>query len=556
MIFMRKLFAILLALISLSSIGSGQTSQSNIYINTVPQYELDIKVLPDAQRLEVNGTLRLPRANVSRAEIRLSLSELMQNLTVEVLEPAASAGTVRVEKRDASGRNVKWIVRPVRPIPAGETVRLRFSYAGGERIANQFYIGPEVSFASAWGTDWYPLIDGANDKGIGSLRFSVPAVQTVYANGSRRSSTQEAEQGISRFEIIHPTYFTFAASNFNITRRNGSVPIAAYLLKPRQNIERYLDGISRILDVLIKEFGKYPFDEFVIVEIPRDLALKASFIGAATQGFVLLNSRAFDVPDVKYALNFLGHEFSHQWFPHTVALKTPPGLFMEEALAEYGGLRVVEVLSGDDAAEKYRRTGFEYDPYFNILEYFKLVGAGVDHPLGDLQRKPNHRELAYHKGFLVWNMLSREIGGERFQRILHSLTRRYAFREIGWNEFLHAIEKGAGRNLQWFYKQWFERAGAPDFQLTWRQDGRRLRGVISQTTPYYQATLEIEAKNNQGQRLVRRVRVRDARTSFTFPVNFSVESVTLDPHYLVLRWTPEYRNAVSAARPPSQKVSQ
>src|ERR1051325_1523036 len=277
MIFMKKLFAIFLALISPSSIGSGQTSQSNMYINTVPQYELDIKVLPDAHRLEANGTLRLPRANVSRAEIRLSLSELMQNFTVEVLEPAASAGTVRIEKRDASGSNVKWIVRPVRPIPAGETVRLRFSYAGGERIANQFYIGSEVSFASAWGTDWYPLIDGANDKGIGSLRFYVPAGQTVYANGSRRSSTQEAEQGISRFEIIHPTYFTFAAGNFNTTRRNGSVPIAAYLLKPRQHIERYLDNISRILDVLIKEFGKYPFDEFVIVEIPRDLALKASF---------------------------------------------------------------------------------------------------------------------------------------------------------------------------------------------------------------------------------------------------------------------------------------
>lgn len=253
------------------------------------------------------------------------------------------------------------------------------------------------------------------------------------------------------------------------------------------------------------------------------------------QGFILTNSRAFDAPDVKYILNFFGHEFTHQWFPHTIALRTPPGLYVEEALAEYGGLRVVETLVGADAAERYRRTGFEYDPGYSALGYFKLVGAGFDQPLSDLQPRLEHRNLAYNKGFLVFDMLSREIGREKFQHILHNITRRYAFREIKWSEFLRAIETGASRKLQWFYKQWFERIGAPEFKLTWRQEGKKLRGVITQTSPYYQATLEIEAKNNQGQRLIRTVRVRGMETSFSFPINFRTESVPLDPQYLVLR---------------------
>lgn len=546
---MKKFFAICSALISLLSICSGQTSRGKTYIDTIPLYHLDIKVMPDAHRLEAKGMLRLPPVNSSRPELRLSMSELMRDLTVEIIEPTASAGIAGVEKTESSGKNLKWIIRPARPIPAGRSVLLRFAYVGGEQLASQFYLGPEVSFASAWGTDWYPLIDGENDKATGTLLFSVPAGETVYASGNRRSSTQEAARGIFKFEILHPTYFVFAAGRYTVVRRSGPVPITAYLLKPRQNTVQYLDAVSRILNVLTEEFGKYPFDEFALVEIPRELASKAGFGAAGVQGFVLTNHRAFDVPDVKYILNFFGHEFAHQWFPHTVALKTPPGLYMEEALAEYGGLRVAETLAGADAAQTYRRTGFEYDPGFSALQYFKLVGAGFDQPLADLQPRLEHRNLAYNKGFLVFDMLSREIGREKFRRILHHITRAFAFREIRWSEFLRAVERGAGRNLRWFFKQWFERTGAPEFQLTWRQEGRRLRGTITQTAPYYQAALEIEAGSEGGRRFIRTVKVRGKETPFSFPINFRAESVTLDPQYLVLRWTKEYHDAASAARP-------
>lgn len=511
------------------------------YLN--PKYDLDIRVSPGTGRLEATGTLRLPASDSSRAEYRLSLSEVMQNLTIEVIEPTASAGIAGIQRADASGGG-KWILRPVRAIPAGQTALLRFSYGGGGRIANQFYIGSEVSFASAWGTNWYPLVDGENDKGVGTLRFSVPAGQTVYATGKRRSSVKETEQGVFEFEVDHPTYFAFAAGTYTVVRRHASVPVSAYLLKPRQHMEQYLDGVSKIIDVLTQEFGDYPFDEFAIVEIPRDLAQKASFNAAAMQGFVLVNSRAFDAPEVKYVLNFFGHEFSHQWFPHRVALNTPPGLYMEEALAEYGALCVVEALAGAEAAERYRRTGFEYDPGYSALQYFRLAGAGVDNKLSDLRPGLEHRNLAYSKGFLVFDMLSREVGRKSFRRVLRDLTRRYAFKEIGWNEFLRAVEKSAKRNLRWFYDQWFGRTGAPNFELSWQQEKGGIRGVIVQIAPYYEATLQIEARNNEGQTSVFKVRVNGAKKAFSFPVNFRVESVILDPHYFVLHWTPEYRSLV------------
>ena len=127
---MKRISAVLFYLLSLIIIGSANSSSyAQTAVNSVPQYDLTIRLLPDAHRLEANGTLRLPVANASRSEIRLSLSELMHDFTVEVVEPVASAGIAKVERTDASGKNLKWIIRPVRPIPANQSVLLRFSYA-------------------------------------------------------------------------------------------------------------------------------------------------------------------------------------------------------------------------------------------------------------------------------------------------------------------------------------------------------------------------------------------------------------------------------------------
>ena len=143
-------------------------------------------------------------------------------------------------------------------------------------------------------------------------------------------------------------------------------------------------------------------------------------------------------------------------------------------------------------------------------------------------------------------MLSREVGREAFRQTLGRIRRRHAFRELTWNQFWNAIQAGAGRDLTWFHEQWFERAGAPEWHLTWKQKGNRLRGALTQAAPFYRATLEIEVRGRSGQRLTRRVRAHGARTDFTFPVGFPVRSVMLDPRYLVLRWTPEYRAAAAA----------
>jgi peptidase M1-like protein len=518
--------------------------------NTLPiRYDLNVRVLPDAHLLEVNGTMKIPASNASRAFVQLVLSELMSGLQVEVLQPKASAGPARLENTKVERREAFWSVYPLQPFPSGEPILLRFSYSGGGKIAPLFYIGPEVSFASGYGTNWYPLVNNPSDVGIGSLRISVPAGETVIAGEHKHSSPKQEAQGTFVFETSHANYFSFAAGKYKTFRRNGAIPISAYLLSDREHMMKYLEDVAKIFDVLVREFGPYRFKEFALAEIPRDLAKEAGFNAASLQGFAYVNSNAFKVTSqVSYMFEWYGHEFSHQWWPHTVALKRPGGWATEEMLAEYGGSRVVETIAGPAMAELHRRKGYPADPIYSALEYFKLVAEGVDYELADLPREIKAHNIGYNKGFLVWGMLSREIGREKFQRILRQITRRHAFQHVTIRELWRAIERGAGRNLHWFFQQWFERRGAPEYQLTWKQEGHRVSGSITQAAPYYRATMEVEVEGTEGQRSIHKIKVSGARTEFVLPVKFRVHSTTLDPHYLVLRWTPEYHTAAEAAR--------
>ena len=541
----------LMLLICIPWTSSGAIAQPTSRSTRPVRYDLNVRVLPDARRLEVTGTMILPASKTERAYIQLALSPSMTGLQVEVLQPSSSAGPARVENSKIENREVTWKVYPPQPFSPHENIALRFSYSGGEKLAYLSYLGPEVSFTSGYGEHWYPRVIDALDRGVGLLKISVPAGETAIADGDKRGSPEEEAQGTFLFEITHPDYFSFASGKYKTVRRNGRLPLSVYLLSDRENMLQYLDEVAKIFDVLVREFGTYRFSEFKLVEIPRELARSHGFNAATLQGFAFINSNAFKVPPSRFnaLLEWYGHEFSHSWWPHTVSMKRPGGWATEEMLAEYGGSRVVETIAGPAIAEEYRRRGYAPDPIYSALEYFKLVGAGYDRELADLPQEEKGLNIAYNKGFLVWDMLSREIGREKFRRILGDITRRYAFQRITQKALWKAIEKRAGRNLGWFYEQWFERRGAPEFQLTWKQQDHKVSGVITQAAPYYRATIEVELEGTEGQRSIHRIKVSGARTGFVLPVKFRVHSITLDPHYLILRWTPEYHAAAEAARP-------
>jgi aminopeptidase N len=545
---MKRMMSAVLLLLGLATIAYGAQNQgSAASLQGVPRYALDVKVLPEARRMEVRGTLVLPPAGEVRQTIQLSLSDVMRDVQVEILQPQECAGPARLSKKAEIEKTVAWTVQPAKPIPAGEALHLRFSYAGGEEIRFVFHIGAEGSFAGGFNTAWYPQVDG-NKKSLGGITFTVPPEYQVIATGKRRSASEQEAQGNFAFDVTQPSMFSFAIAKYLVERRlsHKGVATSAYLLRARPRIGDYLDKCTKVIDALVQEFGPNPYDDFALVEVPTEQAGKASFAGASFEGFIFSNA---DFLDKDFNTAYYGHEIAHQWWGVSIGRKSGlrGRLMLDEAMAQYGSLRAVEMLEGPRAAETYRRTGYPgYIALQNATGYFMVEAGGFDQPLSVLQQGLYSRILADGKGFIVYDMLSRTIGRGKFSRILQSITKQYAARDLGWDEFLQTVSKGAGVDLQWFYAQWFEGKGAPEWELNWRQTETAVRGVITQAAPYFRANVEVLIEGDDYQTTMQSVELRGARTEFAFPVKFRARAVTIDPHFLVLHRTPAIRALKSA----------
>src|SRR5262249_6162200 len=141
----------------------------------------------------------------------------------------------------------------------------------------------------------------------------------------------------------------------------------------------------------------------------------------------------------------------------------------------------------------------------------------------------------YNKGSLVFDMLSREVGRATFQRALHQITGGHRFQTITWSAFVRTVNTAAGRNLDWFFDQWLRRAGAPQFALSWTQQGRSVRVTITKPEPSYRAHLKIEVRGDGDEHVVRLVDVRDGRTVVDVDTGFAARAVVLDPGDEILK---------------------
>jgi hypothetical protein len=504
-------------------------------------YELFIKVLPDAKRLEVAGTWRMPPASAERSQIEFFLSPKMGGLTVRLLEPKLSA-PLNLEGSREDGGDTKWVFKPARPIPAGQSVLLQFSYVSDGKPAPQLSVGPAGAFAGGGGELWYPQAAYKNRE-TGTLRFTVPAGEKVISNGTPQSTPEQAARGEYVFRVEEPAKFGFASGRYTVARRAGRVPFNLYLLRPRASARTILDGCARALEHLAKLYGDLPYGELSLVEVDFPTIVT----GTSEFGFILADDSKLDEFDLAY----WAHEMGHQWWGNLVrsASGTTGQMMLSEGVAQFGALQAVEAVEGRAAAEQFRRNGYHGKGH-SAAAYFRLTQSGADFPLTAHVPKNQNETLTMHrlantKGFILLDMLSRSVGRVKFAAILRRFVRQKANQTTSWQEFQRAVEAGAEQDARWFFEQWFERTGAPDYQLTWNQRGGRIQGTITQPAPHFRATLEIEVRTSR-RTFTRTVEVAGERTTFDWAAPHKVESVTIDPHYKVLRWLPDFRPRISA----------
>lgn len=514
-----------------------------------PKYVITIAIDPPAHRLTVGGSISVPASLVHDGTLVVALSKAAM--------PAArfsingSAGAVPIERKPADtapDELGRWLLK----IPEGsfkQTLELEFSLEISDSTSTLFAITPGGSFGSGSGTAWYPqIVDSENVRmlGIGQLDFRTDKDLVVVTTGVEPAKAEIKADSGKIFPVSTPHYFDFAAGPYRRIK-SGSGGTELFLLGSHPNERRFADQLNSTIKTLIEEFGPFPEPRFALVEVPGDAAQKAGFEGASLGGLMLVIPSYFDKP---FNVPLFGHELSHQWWGGTIRRKGDRGGYLlDEALAQYGSLRAVQKLEGEDAAERYRRRGAPgYYSEYSGFGYLARSLAGIDAPLDNLPASDGFlsRRVANTKGMLVWSMLAQAMGHKSFNQFLQAYTKEHAYNRVTVDDFLNALRKAAGANA-WFIDQWFFRTGVPDLKLSWKRQDRGVNVVIEQPADnIYQVALPVAVIGPSGQRFLKKVNIVGQLTEVQIPTKFVVQDVLLDPQFEVLRWTPEYRAEAEA----------
>jgi ABC-2 type transport system permease protein len=194
--------------------------------------------------------------------------------------------------------------------------------------------------------------------------------QIAVAPGRLEASGTRGARRWFRYRADAPILnrFGFASARYAVAKRqHGAVSIEVlHVPAHATNVPRMLDSAVAALDVMQAGFGKYPYRELRIVEVPS----YAPFAGFALPQIVLLREdRAFltdardpDRPDL--VARRVAHEVAHQWFGYRfIAPGAPGGLVVTESLTKYGELLTIEKLHGREHVRRFLE--IELDRYLS-----------------------------------------------------------------------------------------------------------------------------------------------------------------------------------------------
>jgi aminopeptidase N len=223
-----------------------------------------------------------------------------------------------------------------------------------------------------------------------------------------------------------------------------------------------------------------------------------------------------------------------------VSAATRNHLWIENGMARLMELLHVEQASGPGALEAEVRDTF--------VEALTVNEAPLIQAARYEDYSPEFWAATAGKGAAVLQMLRYVMTDEKFKVLLKTVPEEYAWKSIDTESFRRTAEKVAGGDLGYFFIQWIESNGAPEFKIEYTvfrtQKGFRVMGKIAQDLDTFRmpVDLKIETEGNPEEK---RVEVMGTSSEFVVETFGRPKKVEIDAAGRVLRYSPGMRVAVA-----------
>jgi len=312
---------------------------------------------------------------------------------------------------------------------------------------------------------WFPTIDAPNEKTTQELSMTVQERFITLSNGTLISSTSNGDGTRTDYwkqDIAHTPYLfmMFVGEMAKVDDKDWNGKDVYYLVE--QEYEPYAHQIFGNTPEMIEFYSKlldypYPWDKYAQVVV-RDFVSGAMENTTAVIFFDALHRNERELLDETYE-DIIAHELFHHWFGDIVTCESWANLPLNESFATYGEYLWEEYKYGPDAADLHIKN--DLSNYLQEATFKKepLVRYYHDH------REDMFDAHSYQKGGRVMHMLRNYIGDEAYFASLSKYLKDNAFKPAEIHHLRLAAEDITGRDLNWFFNQWFLGAGHPILEI-------------------------------------------------------------------------------------------
>lgn len=526
------LFALLTGAVSLAA-AEDKTPRSRI---DVDHYTIEAEVNPRTQALTANVQVQFVplEDNLSTASF-----ELNNALNVSrVLD-----GTGRQIPASRSTQDFTVRLNFPDPLPKGKPATLSFSYDGRITGAEDSPVFG-IKFASIqndyayllYPSRWFPVNDYTTDRFTADLRISVPSGFTVVASGDQKVD-RAGDKVTYSFHYAKPSFPGSIAvvQDQPVKVNSGGVTSTIYFRTKQNMANAYGEEAGKIMTFLTSIYGLPPQANLTFVETE-----KGTPNGYSAPGIVFLSPSGIGS---QVGVRLLANQLSRQWWGALLSPATRNHMWLQNGNARYAEMLYLEHANGPSALEQE-----VHDTYVEALT--------VDNPpliqaarLEDYS--PEYWAETASKGAAVLHMLRSVIGDKPFFQTLKAFPDQHAWGSVTTEDFRKLAEQASGQNLQYFFLQWIESTGAPEFKMEYTvfrtQKGFRVMGKISQDLDTFHMPVDIKIET-EGNPEEKRVDVVGTSSEFSIDTFGKPKSVTIDPAGKVLRFSPAMRVAVAIRR--------
>ncbi|HXI38889.1 MAG TPA: M1 family aminopeptidase, partial [Bryobacteraceae bacterium] len=282
-------------------------------------------------------------------------------------------------------------------------------------------------------------------------------------------------------------------------------------------------------------FGLPPYANLALVETENGAPN-----GFSAPGMIFLNPHAIG-RDV--GVKLMANQISRQWWHALISPATRNHLWLSNGFAVYSELIYAEHNSGPGALDSQFRE-------------VAVDGLTVDNvPVIQASRledySPELWALTGAKGAAVLHMLRFILGDAKFFESLKQYVKEYAWKSVTTEDFRKAAEAVSQQNLGYFFIEWIESSGAPEFKLEYTifrtQKGFRVMGKVSQDLDTFRMPVELKI-DTEGNPEEKRVEVVGTSSEFSVDTFGKPRTVTIDPNNRLLRYSNAMRVAVAIRR--------